>query len=789
MLASVLPGDSKNVQSLVFRNDSRAFGIGPFSVPRAPDSMVEQTVDFSLQAPTTLANAVRVLRACQLPKAILLEGSPGVGKTSLVQALAAASGRELCRINLSEQTDLIDLFGSDLPVVGGRPGEFAWRDAAFLTALRRGDWVLLDEMNLASQAILEGLNAVLDHRGTVYIPELGRSFEKHPAFRVFAAQNPVQQGGGRKGLPKSFLNRFTKVYVMEHTPEDLLAICSHRYPTLPTAALTAAISFNSTVSEATAFGGGVGRLGSPWEFNLRDIMRWLQVNACRNGLEKDPSLVEFGRLCYLDRFRSLQDRKLIANLMSSALGSEVDVERQPWLEVSATKLQIGHSVVRRGKTQRSIASKLIFVRQHLSAQESLLKAVEMGWLVILSGQAGCGKRSLIRLTADMLGVNRIECNMHSAVDTMEMLGSFEQTDGLRALEACVAELRILLQQVAASDLDVDVVDTAEEWSHRLCLKPDIASASAAFEWLKSHHETGVAAALEGRLAELQASHGSTGASFDWVDGPLVQALRNGDWFVINDANLCAPSVLDRLNSLCEFDGSIVLTEKGGDGGAPELIKPHPNFRLFMTFDPKHGELSRAMRNRGLEIHLTGLDMHRARVKRMPTFDESGLERTALSWFPAVMGDSGGARLLHHVPELRTESSPLTPAHLARALGSQEATFFESTPRYLGLLLPRHQVFCQIASDLSVTLARITNGAPLPYARAVPDPANLVSPAAGNTPEEPLLTRFVLRPSRLISPSTTSSALLRSCDLYRRHSRFMRRMHTSVCRWTSRRNQM
>lgn len=43
-------------------------------------------------APTTLANVAKVLRGMQTGKAILMEGSPGVGKTSLIEALAKDAG-------------------------------------------------------------------------------------------------------------------------------------------------------------------------------------------------------------------------------------------------------------------------------------------------------------------------------------------------------------------------------------------------------------------------------------------------------------------------------------------------------------------------------------------------------------------------------------------------------------------------------------------------------------------------------------------------------------------------
>lgn len=116
-----------------------------------------------------------------------------------MENLAKISGRKLSRVNLSEQTDMMDLLGSEYPV-SASPSEkqedteaagedairFAWCDGVLLQAIKEGHWFLIDEMNLAQQSVLEGLNAILDHRRTVYIPELNQEFECHPDFFVFA---------------------------------------------------------------------------------------------------------------------------------------------------------------------------------------------------------------------------------------------------------------------------------------------------------------------------------------------------------------------------------------------------------------------------------------------------------------------------------------------------------------------------------------------------------------------------------------------------------------------------
>lgn len=102
--------------------------------------------------------------------------------------------------------------------------KFKWFDGVLLDALKNGSWILLEELNLASQSVLEGLNAILDHRGTVFIPEMNMSFTKHKDFRLFATQNPMSLGGGRKGLPASFLNRFTKIYFEDYSATEQAAI-------------------------------------------------------------------------------------------------------------------------------------------------------------------------------------------------------------------------------------------------------------------------------------------------------------------------------------------------------------------------------------------------------------------------------------------------------------------------------------------------------------------------------------------------------------------------------------
>ena len=63
--------------------------------------------------------------------------------------------------------------------------------------MRKGWWVLLDEVNLAEPQILERLNSVLEVEPTLILTEYDNSpiDPVHPGFRLFATMNPAEYAG------------------------------------------------------------------------------------------------------------------------------------------------------------------------------------------------------------------------------------------------------------------------------------------------------------------------------------------------------------------------------------------------------------------------------------------------------------------------------------------------------------------------------------------------------------------------------------------------------------------
>lgn len=140
---------------------------------------------------------------------ILLEGLPGLAKTTAVNALASSIQASFQRIQFTPDLMPGDLTGSDI---------FDPKDSAFhfIEGPLFHEIILADEINRAPPKVQSALlEAMQEHQITVG----GVTRDLPPLFMVLATQNPLEQSGTYP-LPEAQLDRFLLHVVLDYPSAD-----------------------------------------------------------------------------------------------------------------------------------------------------------------------------------------------------------------------------------------------------------------------------------------------------------------------------------------------------------------------------------------------------------------------------------------------------------------------------------------------------------------------------------------------------------------------------------------
>lgn len=345
---------------------------------------------------------------------VALEGETAASKTTAVLWLAHLLGQPVARLNLNGQTDAGELVGRHVPSdsMGGlevtdllthadmlkpetrrlleravtegrrltsveqalvmrteRLPSTQWRfQESFLPqAMRRGWWLLLDEMNLAEPQILERLNSALEtpptlvlseNDGTVFGP--GGDVPVQPQFRLFATLNPAEYSG-RSVLSPAFRDRWSVWHQAEVAteaemsqmlrmlvfgqhpivhfqgrryqaaampPSPSFAGWDHFEPSAVETLLSQLALFHTSVSRAAGNQGVSGLARNQRErltFTRRTLLNVMQ-HVSHSVLEGPPSarpdlkplLRQSLEVFYLNRLRDAADRKAVLTLLRAA---------------------------------------------------------------------------------------------------------------------------------------------------------------------------------------------------------------------------------------------------------------------------------------------------------------------------------------------------------------------------------------------------------------------------------------------------------------------------------------
>ncbi|SFV63260.1 MoxR-like ATPase in aerotolerance operon [hydrothermal vent metagenome] len=145
---------------------------------------------------------------------ILLEGVPGLAKTTTVNALAKTLGLEFKRVQFTPDLLPSDIIGTE--IYDPSNNSFKIKKGPVFTNL-----LLADEINRAPAKVQSALLEVMQERQVTIGDD---TFKIDLPFLVMATQNPVEQEGAYE-LPEAQLDRFMmKVVVGYNTKEEELEI-------------------------------------------------------------------------------------------------------------------------------------------------------------------------------------------------------------------------------------------------------------------------------------------------------------------------------------------------------------------------------------------------------------------------------------------------------------------------------------------------------------------------------------------------------------------------------------
>ena len=490
---------------------------------------------------TVRENLKHIARTCSAQLPCLVQGDTSIGKTSLIKWLAKATNNTLIRINNHDHTDLQEYIGS---YVLNESGKLVFKEGLLIQAMKNGYWILLDELNLASSDVLEALNRVLDDNREIFIPEIQETIKAHPKFILFATQNPPKKYPGRKQLSKAFRNRFIELHFDDLPLDELNQIVETKCK-LPSSYSSMLIK---TVYELQTHRSQQGIFaGKNSLITLRDLFRWAKRYTSSEDLEADwkQYLAEHGLLILASRCRKEEDAFVIHKTIEKVFHVKIKIEniRNPQTLCKPIMDVLQEIITFSDQNEK------YFVWTSSARRLALLVglAYKFSDPFLLIGETG-----LVKIIYDSLKATK-----------------FISNSSLGKTRICQ-----ILSQIHSKKLHII-----------------------------NCHMNSEAADFLGSIRPVRDKENSK-KHFEWQNGPLLEAVRNGDDFLIDEISLADDSVLERLNSLLESDRSILVSENS-ENEHSDVIYAHANFRLFATMNPGGDfgkkELSVALRNRFLEI--------------------------------------------------------------------------------------------------------------------------------------------------------------------------------------------
>ncbi|XP_030044784.1 midasin, partial [Microcaecilia unicolor] len=571
----------------------------------------EESISHLILVESTCKNLQRLAMAVSFQNAVLLEGPIGCGKTALVEYLAAVTGRvrppDILKVQLGDQTDSKTLLGmyrcTDIP------GEFVWQPGTLTQAVTSGQWILLEDIDYAPLDVISVLIPLLEN-GELLIPGWGDCIKVAPGFQFFATRRLLSSSTGwyrQQNAYATLLDKYwVKIQLDNMTKAELKEVLVKRYPSLKvTSDRLLEIYIQLTGDKHQRQNGDtVGREQAADTMleqikeekaptlegrglSLRDLLKWCnRIVHNFDSSSPDTALNVFQEA--LDCFTAMLPKQGSRLKMAEAIGSKLNISKEkteyycllykPAITIGELEVTVGRVEVLRKQTETLLIQreKQTFAATRPSSLllEQLALCINRGEPVLLVGETGTGKTSAVQYLAKVTGHRLRVVNMNQQSDTADLLGGYKPVDH-RLIWLPLREgfeelfIQTFSQKQNAKFLGhIQTCYRHKRWHVLLKLMQHIHKVAIGKERQTSHmgsllKEKWEAFGLQLNHAQQQMKMTENALVFAFVEGTLTQAVKKGEWILLDEINLAAAETLECLSGLLEgCCGSLVLLDRG-----------------------------------------------------------------------------------------------------------------------------------------------------------------------------------------------------------------------------------
>lgn len=425
-------------------------------------------------------NSLRTLAlvvSLRLP--VLLTAPSSSGKILLLSYLASMLHpnvkNQLVIINLADTSmDARSLLGSYVHSTRS-PGTFEWREGVLVRAMRTGRWVVFQDVDKGSNEVLGtvkplvesvGIGKWIGGRAKLSVPSR-EELVAAESFAIFATRSLPISNGGHTPAPSFFgAHKFYEVIVPPPGPEELCDIVSGLFPRLSGPAAWGITTLWSAINTAES-------TTSDRKINLRDLRKYCSrldallptvyhpMDAQAPDAETDsgvklvsvfpsPTLREEMFLEARDVFfgvGSLTSSRTSNAGIATAVAEHLGLvqEKCEWLlrqyvpefstELDAngrtTALRLGRVKLSARIDKTAIAPPVRPFAMHrpaITLMSRIATCISRGEPVLLTGETGTGKTSVITHLASLLSVPLVSVNLSQQTESSDLLGSFKPVD-------------------------------------------------------------------------------------------------------------------------------------------------------------------------------------------------------------------------------------------------------------------------------------------------------------------------------------------------------------------------